>query len=73
MQLGYGIAGLWRRLEAAALIQPLAWELPYASGATLKRPPPPKKRREKEKKIHHIKRMKGNNPHHHLIDAKKSI
>ena len=27
---------LWHRLEAAALIQPLAWELPYAAGATLK-------------------------------------
>ena len=29
---------LWRRLVAAALIQPLAWELPYAVGAALKRP-----------------------------------
>ena len=28
---------LWRRLAAAALIGPLAWELPYAAGATLKR------------------------------------
>ena len=27
---------LWRRLAAAALIQPLAWELPYAAGAALK-------------------------------------
>ena len=71
MQFGYGIAELWHRLAAAALIQPLAWELPYASGATLKRPPP--KKEEKNKKIHHIKRMKGNNPHHHRIDAKKSI
>ena len=28
---------LWHRLAAMALIQPLAWELPYATGAALKR------------------------------------
>ena len=28
---------LWRRPTAAALIQPLAWELPYATDAALKR------------------------------------
>ena len=28
---------LWRRLAAAAPIRPLAWEPPYAAGATLKR------------------------------------
>ena len=28
---------LWRRLGAAALIGPLAWESPYAAGATLKK------------------------------------
>ena len=28
---------LWHRLAAIALIRPLAWELPYASGAALKR------------------------------------
>ena len=27
----------WCRLEAIAPIQPLAWELPYATGAALKR------------------------------------
>ena len=27
---------LWCRLAAAALIQPLAWELPYARGSALK-------------------------------------
>ena len=27
---------LWRRLAAAALIQPLAWEPPHAAGAALK-------------------------------------
>jgi len=28
---------LWRRLAATALIQPLAWETPYATGAALKK------------------------------------
>ena len=28
---------LWYRPAAVALIQPLAWELPYATGATLKK------------------------------------
>ena len=28
---------LWGRLAAAAPIQPLAWELPYASGVALKK------------------------------------
>ena len=37
---------LWCRPEAAALIQPLAWEPPYAAGATLKK----KKRKEKKRK-----------------------
>ena len=27
---------LWRRLAAAAPIQPLAWDLPYATGVALK-------------------------------------
>ena len=36
---------LWARLAAAALIQPLAWELSYAVGAALKR----KKRKKKKK------------------------
>ena len=44
--MSYGVGGsrsldsmmlwLWRRLAAAAPIQPLAWELPYAPGAALK-------------------------------------
>ena len=29
---------LWCRLTAVALIQPLAWEPPYAAGVALKRP-----------------------------------
>ena len=31
------LLGLWHRPAATALIWPLAWELPYASGAALKR------------------------------------
>ena len=33
---------LWCRPATAALIQPLAWEPPYAMGAALKRPSPKK-------------------------------
>ena len=29
--------GLWHKPAAAALIQPLAWELPYASSTALKK------------------------------------
>ena len=28
---------LWRRLTSVALIGPIAWELPYAAGAALKK------------------------------------
>ena len=41
---GPALLRLWRRL--AAPILPLAWEPPYATGATLKRPK--KKKRERE-------------------------
>ena len=36
---------LWHMLAAAALIQPLGWELPYAMGVALKR----KKKKVKKK------------------------
>ena len=36
---------LWCRLAAVALIRPLAWRLPYATGAA---PPPKKRKKEKE-------------------------
>ena len=36
MSLGSGVAVLWHRLKAVALIRPLAWESPYAVGAALK-------------------------------------
>ena len=38
---------LWYRPAAAALIQPLVWELPYATGAALKRQREKKKKRKK--------------------------
>ena len=41
-----GLLWLWPRLAAVAPIQPLAWELPYASGAA----PPPKKGKNKTNK-----------------------
>ena len=40
---------LWCRLAFAALIRPLAWELPYAAGVALKKKKKKKKRKEKKK------------------------
>ena len=37
---------LWHRPSAVALIQPLAWEIPYAASAALKK----KKEKRKKKK-----------------------
>ena len=45
-QVESGVAVLWCRLAAAALIRHLAWEFPYATGVALKS----KKRKEKRKK-----------------------
>ena len=42
---GLDLVLLWRRLAAAAMIQSLAWELPYATGVALK---------SKKKKVLHI-------------------
>ena len=36
MRIGSGVAWLWSRPAAAALIQPQAWEFPYAVGVALK-------------------------------------
>ena len=47
MWLSSGIAVLCYRLAAVAPLQPLAWVLPYAVGAALKRQ---KKKKEKERK-----------------------
>ena len=36
-QLGSHVLWLWRRPAVVALVRPLTWELPYASGMALKR------------------------------------
>ena len=41
---------LWRGLASVALIQPLAWEPPYAASAALKKKKKEKKRKKKRKK-----------------------
>ena len=43
---GSDLAWLWLWLAAVALIRPLAWELPYAAGAALKKRQKGKKKRE---------------------------
>ena len=45
--LDLALLWLWRRPGAAALIQPLAWEPPYATGLSVKRQ---KKKKKKEKR-----------------------
>jgi len=47
---------LWHRPEAAALIPPLAWELPYAAGVVLKRKQKTKEVKKKNliRKIHEV-------------------
>ena len=42
---------LWQRPAATALIQPLAWELPYASDAVLKRQKKKKKKNQLDDSI----------------------
>ena len=42
---------LWCRLAAAALIWPLAWELPYATGVALKRKKKSKSKKKKKSQI----------------------
>ena len=50
-QLRSGIAVAWRRPAATALIGPLAWEPPYASGVALKKC---KKTKRPKKKKHYV-------------------
>ena len=40
---------LWHRVAATALIRPLAWELPYAAGATVEKTKRPKKKKKKKR------------------------
>ena len=48
---GLDLMWLWHRLAAAALIGPLAWELPYAAGADLKKKKKKKKTKNKIKSV----------------------
>ena len=41
---------LWCRLAAVALIQPLAWEPPYAASVALKRQKDKKKKKKRKRK-----------------------
>ena len=57
--LDLALLWLWCRPAAAALIQPLAWELPYAVGAALKsRRKEGRKERERERERERKKERK---------------
>ena len=58
--LDLALLWLWCRLEAVSSIQPLAWELPYAAGADLKRQKDKKKKNKiKKDNLKHLgKRLK---------------
>ena len=49
---------LWHRPGATALIGPLAWEVPYAAGAALRRQKTKKKKKKKKRKKEKRKRKK---------------
>ena len=53
---------LWCRLTVAALILPLAWELPYAMGTATH--PPPKKERKKKKTTQVLNLPNQESDHH---------
>ena len=68
---------LWlrHRLAATALIQPLAWELPYALGAALRRQKKKKKKQKpktKPKKLHsrwdHLRYLHMNHLHNGIFN-----
>ena len=48
---------LWHRPVATALIRPLAWEPPYASGTALEKAKKAKRPKKKKKKKIKIKKM----------------
>ena len=55
---------LWLRPEAVALIRPLAWEPPYATGAALKS-------KKKSKKKKNINSQRSINVKHHINSPKE--
>ena len=60
---------LWCRLAAAALIRPLAWELPHAMGADLKRPNKKRKKSYAEARI--FPRVLSFDMHKYLMISEK--
>ena len=59
---------LWWRLAAAAMIEPLDWELPYATSMALKIP---KKKKKKNMNLH--RNIKGGWRKHFLLLENKTI
>ena len=51
MQLRSGVAVAVCRPVAAAPVQPLGWEIPYATGVALKRPKVKKKKKKKGERV----------------------
>ena len=46
---------LWCRLAATALIRPLAWKPPYATGVALEKAKSQKKKKKKNETLRHMK------------------
>ena len=61
---------LWCKLAAVAPIQPLAWELPYAVGAALKRPKQTNKQTKKPKKQQQQKTKQNKNKQKKTVEVK---
>ena len=60
---------LWGRPAAAALIQLLAWEPPYAAGVALKSKSKKKKKRERERE----KEKVGSERANHLLEVTELV
>ena len=59
---------LWLWPEATALIRPLAWELPYATGEALKR-----QKRKKEKKECAEEKINERQPNYFGLDSREEF
>ena len=64
---------LWRRPAAVALIQPLAWELPYAVGVALKEQNKTKQNKTKIFLQRVWKRRKGNTSKSYCLKGKCNV
>ena len=54
---------LWCRPAVVAPVRPLAWELPYASGAALKKQNKQQQQQQKPKKVAEREKNKGHSNH----------